>query len=499
MMTISLSGRSLSLIGVQHQSIKSKTMRLLLIISAVVSSFVSPAQESNPFYVGHSLVNHNMPYMVQSLAVAAGKQTHYGRQIINGSPLENNFNNPNGAEGTPYTTAFPNGNYNRLVVTEAVPLQNHLTWSNAYVAANNFYNYAKNNNNGVPVKFYIYETWHCINSGIPNTNPNFPNGCWYDNTANSTIQWHPRLQADFSLWSGIVTHVRNQNPGDNQIWMVPAGQAFYNLTIQINAGNVPGISSFRDLFSDDIHLTNAGNYFVACVMYATIYGESPVGLTSAISNQWGNPYTNMPTPAQAAVMQQVAWSTVTGLSSWTGVTLSTLPVSYSKPLQAKQAQRTIHLSWSVSNQTANDKYIIEHSQNAKDFLPVGEIKGDGNHTAVRDYEYTHQTPSTGINYYRIKQVDFDGKYSFSNVARVQFKGDGEGLSLYPNPSPGHITVVVPGPHKNRNIQIYNSIGLLIKEASIDGSNRINVSDLPQGVYYIRLKDSASGTQAFFKL
>ncbi len=474
-------------------------MRPLLITIAVIYSFVSHTQESSPFYVGHSLVNHTMPYMTQALAINAGRQTHYDRQIINGSPLQHNFNNPNSAEGTPYTTAFPHGNHNRLIVTEAVPLQNHLTWSNAYAAANNFYNYAKSNNNGVPIKFYIYETWHCINSGIPNPDPNFPNGCWYDNSAHSTIVWHDRLQADFSLWAGIVNHVRAQNPADNQIWMVPAGQAFYNLTTQINAGNVPGISSFRDLFSDDIHLTNAGNYFVACVMYATIYGTSPVGLTSTISDQWGNPFPNMPTPAQALIMQQVAWSTVIGLSSWTGVSPGTLPVSFSKPLQAKQKQKTTHITWSVSNQTSNDKYIIEHSLNAKDFLPIGEIKGDGNSTTEQHYEHTHPTPSPGMNYYRVKQIDIDGKYSYSNMAHVQYKGDGETIKFYPNPSSAHITIVVQDRHKNRSIQIYNSTGLLIKEASIDNSNRVNVSDLPQGVYYIRSKTASFQPQVFLKL
>ena len=473
-------------------------MKPLLVTMAVLYSLVSHTQESNPFYVGHSLVNHTMPYMVQALATNAGKQTHYGRQIINGSPLQHNYNSPNGAEGTPYTTAFPNGNYNRLVVTEAVPLQNHLTWSNTYATANNFYNYAKNNNNGVPVKFYLYETWHCINSGIPNSDPNLPNGCWYDNSAHSTHLWHQRLLSDFPLWSGIVTYVRDQNPGDNQIWMVPAGQAFYNLTTQINAGNVPGISSFRDLFSDDIHLTNAGNYFIACVMYATMYGQSPVGLTSTISDQWGAPFTNMPTPAQASVMQQVAWSTVTGLSAWTGVSPSTLPVTFSKLLQAKQKLKTTHITWSVASQSNNDKYIIEHSLNAKDFLAIGEIKGDGNHTTERHYEFTHHTPSPGINYYRIKQIDYNGQYSYSNIADVQYEGDGKTVKIYPNPSSHHITVVVKDSDKNRSLQIYNSIGLLVKEVSIANSNTVNVSDLPQGVYSIRLKNSPSQAQTFIK-
>lgn len=381
--------------------------KIIIVTIVILSTYVSHAQELNPFYIGHSLLNHSMPNMVQALALDAGKTTHYGRQIINGSPLQNNYNNASSAEGTPYTTAFPNGNFNTLVITEAVPLQNHLTWSDTYLYANNFFNYAKNNNNGVPVKFYIYETWHCTNSGIPNSDPNFPNGCWYDNSANSTVLWHPRLLSDFPLWSGIVTHIRDQNSSDNQIWMVPAGQAFYNLTTQINAGNVPGISSFTNLFLDDIHLTNAGNYFIACVMFATIYGESPVGLTTNIIDEWGTPLTNMPTPAQALVMQQVAWSTVTNLSTWTGV-------------------------------------------------------------------------SDVLN-----NLDFD-------IQKQQFV-------IFPNPSTDYITINVKDVHENEEVKIYNSIGLLVKNAFITIDNsQVDISDLPSGFYLIHLKNYPYQKQGFIK-
>lgn len=274
--------------------------------------FLKVNSQERPFYIGHSLVNKDMPKMVNDLAVDANLSTNYGIQIINGSTLRWNYNNATSAEGTPYTTAFPNGNYNNLVITEAVPLQNHLTWSDTYIYANNFYDYAKNNNNSTPIKLFIYETWHCINSGLT--------GCDYDNSVNSNTLWHPRLQADWPLWTGIVDYVRDENPTNNGIWMIPGGQALYNLTTQINNGNVAGIASFTDLFDDDIHLNNKGNYFIACVMYATIFKQSPFGLTTNINNTSGQPFTDMPTQAQAEVMQQVAWNTVTSLSSWTGVT-----------------------------------------------------------------------------------------------------------------------------------------------------------------------------------
>lgn len=294
-----------------------KMVNRIITAIALFSLLIINAQDRNPFYIGHSLVNHDMPIMVQALATDAGKTAYYDKQIIIGSPLQYNYNNPNSAQGIPYTTAFPDGNFNTLIITEAIPLQNHLSYSDTFLYANNFYSYAKNNNNDVPIRFYIYETWHCKNSGIPQSG--LPTGCEYDTTTNSNMLWHPRLQADFPLWTGIVNEVRNQNSNEDEIWLVPAGQAFYNLTNQINDGNLSGITNFTDLFSDDIHLNNLGNYFVACVMYATLYRQSPVGLTTNINNQWDTPFTDMPTPAQALVMQQVAWSTVTSLSTWTGV------------------------------------------------------------------------------------------------------------------------------------------------------------------------------------
>jgi hypothetical protein len=285
----------------------------LFIILIAITSF---AQQRNPFYLGHSLLNFDMPAMVDGLAASAGKTSNYDQQIINGSPLQYNYNNHATAEGTSFRTAFPNGGYNTFVITEAIPLKGKIQYNDTYKYANIFYDFAKKNNNNIPVKFYVYETWHCTTTGTKT-------GCPYDD--DDSLLWQPRLIADLPLWTGIVNDVRSKNPTESNIFMVPAGQAMYKLTNSINAGNLPGISNFTDLFRDDIHLTNKGNYFVACVMYATIFGESPVGLSTDLKNKYGDLYTNMPTQQQALVMQQVAWETVTEMSNLTGVskTLST--------------------------------------------------------------------------------------------------------------------------------------------------------------------------------
>jgi Secretion system C-terminal sorting domain len=312
------------------------------------------AQQINPFYVGHSLVNFDMPAMVHGLVLNAGKTSIYGQQIINGSPLQYNYNNHATAQGTSYRIAFPNGGYNTLIATEAVPLQNHLTYSDTYKYADSLYRYAKNNNNNNPVKYYIYETWHCTTTGTPT-------GCSYDN--NDDLVWQPRLLSDLQLWTGIVNYVKTKFPSD-QIFMVPAGQAFYRLTNRINAGALPGITSFTDLFYDDIHLTNKGNYFVACVMYATLFKQSPVGLTTVLNNNFGTPYTNMPTSQQALIMQQVAWQTVTELSALTGVS----------SLSTNNVQDQNNIFTIYPNPTSNKLFVDYNTQESYDY-EIFDLKG----------------------------------------------------------------------------------------------------------------------------
>ena len=79
-----------------------------------------------------------------------------------------------------------------------------------------------------------------------------------------------------------------------------------------------------------------------------------------------------------------------------------MPITYSKLLEAAQKQTSTILNWSVTTQINNNKYIIEHSKDGKDFSPIGEIEGDGTNNEERHYDYTHDNPSIGVNYYRIK-------------------------------------------------------------------------------------------------
>jgi hypothetical protein len=454
-------------------------MKTTWLFFAILFSTKLTAQ--NPFYIGHSLVNFDMPAMVQGLAIDGGSSstTHYAQQIINGAPLRYNYDNYASAQGMSYRSAFPNGNFNTLIATEAVPLQGHITYNDAHKYADSIYRYAKNNNNNVAVKYFFYETWHCTSSGLQG-------GCAYDNTANSNTLWHPRLLSDFSLWTGIVNYVRSQFPTD-EIWMVPAGQAFYNLTTRINAGNLPGISNVNQLFRDDIHLTNKGNYFVACVMYACIYGKSPVGLTANINNVYNVPFADMPTPAKAQVMQEVAWATVTTLTNWTGVS-SALPISINSFVGNCNTDQIV-LQWTA---IANNKdFIIEKSSNGTTWKDIGKVAHINNASSNQKYSFVDYDASVPNQFYRLKQVDVNGTYTYFNIINVENCNKKRlSISLSPNPVKDIVTIKLQDIDNKRQVTFYNAIGVKVKQVYITQMGTINISDLASGVYFISIENEA---------
>jgi len=146
---------------------------------------------------------------------------------------------------------------------------------------------------------YIYETWHCINSGTATD-------CDYDN--GDAVLWRTRLDQDLSKWEAIADYIDNQNT-NSDTKLIPAGQAMALLFDEIALNNIDGITSITEFYTDDIHLNDMGNYYIACVMYATLFSISPVGLLTEMNNSSGSAY-QTPNATLGNKLQQLALQSV---------------------------------------------------------------------------------------------------------------------------------------------------------------------------------------------
>ena len=257
-------------------------------------------------FVGHSLVNTTMPGMVEQMLDAghdASSVVHH--QVINGAPLHWNWTNSHTAQGVDGRALLGSTAIDAVVLTEAVPLDNHLRWSDTVANALRFAELALSTNPNARV--YIYETWHDVRSG---TGVDVP----YDD--GDDVIWRQRLTQDAPKWQGIVDAMDAALPDTAApVRVIPVGQALGRLADAIAAGEIPGLASITDLFADDIHLTATGNAFVAMVEYAVLTGTSPVGLSATFADAWGGIAVDIP-PALAAALQASAWASVQDLAPW---------------------------------------------------------------------------------------------------------------------------------------------------------------------------------------
>lgn len=141
------------------------------------------------------------------------------------------------------------------------------------------------------------------------------------------------------------------------------------------------------------------------------------------------------------------------------------------------------LTWITASETNNDYFTIEKSFDAEMFLEVERINGAGNSNYEIEYNYNDYNICDKIIYYRIKQTDFDGKYSYSKVISIN-ENSSNFVSIYPNPSNGRFEIFT---ENTVNVIIANMSGKIILETTSDF--QIDISDQPKGVYFLRVFDN----------
>lgn len=246
--------------------------------------------------IGHSLFGPDNPQMLDQLLDTRAEAT-VEAQIINGAPLSYNWQHSATAEGVDSRERLRLP-ADAVIVTEAIPLANHLKWSGTEQAVTQFYELARAAS--PEVQFYLQETWHSLNSGTGTAVP-------FDDGADAP--WRQRLEQDLPRWQAVVDGVNAATGGD--VKLLPAGQAMARLDDAIQAGTMPGLASIRDVFADDIHPNATGFYFLALLQYAVLTGENPSGLPHRLKDRWGKPYP-APAPELAARLQDIAWAAAQG-------------------------------------------------------------------------------------------------------------------------------------------------------------------------------------------
>ncbi len=179
-----------------------------------------------------------------------------------------------------------------------------------------------------------------------------------------------------------------------------------------------------------------------------------------------------------------------------------LPVQMSSFKIAKTEKNYASLNWVTASERNNDFFTVERSEDGKSFAEVAKVKGAGNSSSSLSYNSLDVAPLLGISYYRIKQTDFDGKFSYSTVLSFE---NGKALStiskfvLYPVPASSELNIDLNSTkEETATIIVFDISGKKVIHTNFDlisGNNTINLdlNNLTTGTFMVQLIDSFGKT------
>ena len=158
------------------------------------------------------------------------------------------------------------------------------------------------------------------------------------------------------------------------------------------------------------------------------------------------------------------------------------------------SDETVELTWSTSSEMNNDYFKIERSRNGNDWEEAGVVPGNSDTRTEQSYSFTDKKPHSGTTYYRLKQVDKNGEFSYSSIVEVfvAIKGNFQVGEIYPNPVVNSCTLNVNCcTEGNILVEMMDMLGKTVRKADYylkEGDNKItmDVQGIPAGSYVVRL-------------
>ena len=153
----------------------------------------------------------------------------------------------------------------------------------------------------------------------------------------------------------------------------------------------------------------------------------------------------------------------------------------------------VELKWAAGSEDNNSHFVIERTHDGAHWEVIGEQDGAGFSSSISRYQFIDENPYADVNYYRVKQVDYDGQFDYSdvvmvhsNLAQEQFE-----ITVFPNPAKNNVTVEWNKGERNSSIIIMDINGKVIQQEDIINgySHSIDLSNIDSGVYFIQLVGS----------
>ncbi len=173
-----------------------------------------------------------------------------------------------------------------------------------------------------------------------------------------------------------------------------------------------------------------------------------------------------------------------------------LPVKLSA-FFAKRNNNAVALNWKTETEINAKEFILER-KTGNDFVTVATIAASNN-SSGSSYSFADNNTNKSITLYRLKMVDIDGAFSYSNISAVKGTSTVSNFTVFPNPSSGNAKVTISDISEATDVQLVDLSGRVLKNITITNSNSIELNSLQKGMYMIRIINKNSGESVTQKL
>jgi hypothetical protein len=179
---------------------------------------------------------------------------------------------------------------------------------------------------------------------------------------------------------------------------------------------------------------------------------------------------------------------------------SVLSVSFiSASFKGRLSDKTVLLNWATSSENNNAYFEVQRSADGISFQSIGQVPGNFTTSIEHQYSFTDNNPKSGTNYYKLKQVDIDGNFTFGNTISVKYNAVNN-FSISPNPATNNLIVTHPVGDQHSSIRLVQAEGKVVLTQNISAGSiqtSLDISKLAPGVYFVFV--NAGKTSKSFKV
>jgi N-acetylneuraminic acid mutarotase len=174
-----------------------------------------------------------------------------------------------------------------------------------------------------------------------------------------------------------------------------------------------------------------------------------------------------------------------------------LPLNFIS-FEVEQKNTSVQLNWKTSEEQGVSFFEVQRSVDGRNYTKIGTVAATGNSNAVKSYSFADQQPLSSLSFYRIKEIDLDGRSTLSRVAMINLT-KAVTLEIYPNPAKDLINVQLGNINDHTQLSLMDAMGRTLKTIDLHMAGRlstsIDISNLKTGIYYIRVNEE---TRKFIK-